>query len=480
MKKFAPLIIIAVVTIGGYFIDQSRRARDSQVSGFFETQPIRVASRVGGRVAKILVKEGDEAKTGQTLIELEADPNVASKDALAANAQQLEEQYQKIAAGSRPEEIERQAAAVDQARAALEKLKNGALPEEKQQARDRAAQAKSQYDKALHGSRPEEVRQARAVMNQALAKYQQAQRGLTQEERAQLQARLDAARTAESLAKKELDRYTKLQSEGAASVQVLQAKQAAHDQAVSQRRDAEEAVRRANLGTPKEELEQAHQAYLQAKAQFDMVQAGPRAEDIAAAKKEYDAAQSQLDLVLRGARVEDIAAAKARLDAESATLALLKAGNRKEDIAAAKAAWQAAQAQLVSSEAVVGERKIIAPKGGLIERIDIADGDLVAAGAPVVEMSDPDDIWIRVYLPEAQLAKVKVGDDATLLIDGIADPLEATVDAISHQGEFTPANLQTPNERGKQVFGIRLRLKKADPRVRAGMYATAKRIGQWP
>jgi HlyD family secretion protein len=53
------------------------------------------------------------------------------------------------------------------------------------------------------------------------------------------------------------------------------------------------------------------------------------------------------------------------------------------------------------------------------------------------------------------------------------------VESIATRGEFTPANLQTPDERGKQVFGVRLRLKTTDKNVKAGMYSTVKRMGQW-
>ena len=64
-------------------------------------------------------------------------------------------------------------------------------------------------------------------------------------------------------------------------------------------------------------------------------------------------------------------------------------------------------------------------------------------------------------------------------MDGIPVPLPVVVESVATQGEFTPANLQTPEERGKQVFAVRLRLSPPDPRVKAGMFATATRIGGW-
>ena len=480
MKKFIPLIIIAIVVITGFFIDRNRRAHESQISGYFETQPTRVSSRVGGRVAKILVKEGDQVKAGQLLIELEAETSVDSTKALAQNAEQLKQLYEKTRAGNRPQDIQKQAAAVDEAQADLKKLLNGSLPEEKREAQAKVDQARDRLLRLQRGNRPEEIKQAEAAMNQAHSHYQQIVRGLTPEERSELQARLDVAKAAEVEAKHNSERYTKLNQDGAVSQQVMQQAQSAYEQATGRRVDAEEAFRRATLGNPKEEIDQALHAYEQTQATFKLAKAGARSEDIDAAEQDLKIAEDQLALVRRGARSEDIAAAKARLANVEATLNLLKVGNRPEDIAAAKAQWDAAQAQLASSTAVVSERTIVAAKDGIIEKIDIGKGDLIAPSAQVIEMSSPDDTWIRVYMPESVLAKIKIGDDATLQVDGMNESLEGAVDSIAHQGEFTPANLQTPNERGRQVFGVRLRLKKPDQRVRAGMYATVTKVGQWP
>jgi HlyD family secretion protein len=92
-------------------------------------------------------------------------------------------------------------------------------------------------------------------------------------------------------------------------------------------------------------------------------------------------------------------------------------------------------------------------------------------------MADPNDIWIRVYVPESRLAEVRPGSGATLRVDGVPGTLDAVVESVSQRGEFTPANLQTPDERGKQVFGVRLRLRRPDSRIKAGMYATVTSLG---
>jgi HlyD family secretion protein len=114
-----------------------------------------------------------------------------------------------------------------------------------------------------------------------------------------------------------------------------------------------------------------------------------------------------------------------------------------------------------------------------VERLLVAQGDLVGRGTPVIRLTDPTDLWLRVYVPEASLAQVTVGDDAVLRVDGIREELEARVESIASRGEFTPANLQTAEERDRQVFAVRLRLQKPDRRVKAGMVATVLSVGNY-
>ncbi|MBX7134833.1 MAG: efflux RND transporter periplasmic adaptor subunit [Fimbriimonadaceae bacterium] len=104
---------------------------------------------------------------------------------------------------------------------------------------------------------------------------------------------------------------------------------------------------------------------------------------------------------------------------------------------------------------------------------------MVSPGTPLLRIDDPEDIWLRVYVPEVHLAKVKVGDPAKIEVDGIEGWLSADVESIAVEGEYTPANLQTPSERGRQVFAVRLRLRAPDRRIKAGMYASVRRLGQW-
>ncbi|MDR3689864.1 MAG: HlyD family efflux transporter periplasmic adaptor subunit [Fimbriimonas sp.] len=482
MKRtlLVPTSIVVVLAAGGYLIDRAREKQQSLVSGYFESQPTLAASRLGGRVEQILVREGDTVKSGQPLVRLEANSFAATFEASQMAAEGAKQQFAETKIGNRPEDIARQEASVREAKAAYDRLINGPLPEEIRAARAKLAESNALYRKALAGSRPEEIASARAAANVAQEKYRQAMRGLTREEIAELKARLDAAVADESLTEKQADRLKRLADEGAIAKQEYDTAQSTYDQARARAEDAAQAYKRGLDGTPKEELAQARETFRQARAQLDLALNGTRKEDIEAAYQEAVAADQSLKLLLRGSRTEDIQAAKARLDQASETLLELRRGNRAEDVARSQAASRQAELEVKSLAETLKESVVYAPRDGQVDRVLVSTGDLVAAGGSVAQLSYPDDIWLRVYLPEAQLPKVKVGDSADLAVDGIAGTVVGTVESISTVGEFTPANLQSPEERGKQVFGIRIRLSKPDVRVKAGMYVTVKRVGKWP
>lgn len=482
MKRppIAPLIAITLVAGLGYYVDQKRRVEETKLSGFFESQPTDVVSRQSGKVKKILVQEGQTVEAGQALVELEADAAALNAVALNRAEQQAKANYEKAAKGNRPEDIARQAAVVTQARAALAKLMNGSRPEEIAQANERLRQAQSRLVKLQNGNRPEEVAQAKAIADQALARYQELVRGPTQEEKSQLEARLQQARAAEDQARSDAERYRALFGQGAASQQRMELAVSNYDQAKQRSKDAAEALRRSLLGNTNEVKEQARQAYLAAQAQYKVVAEGPRAEDIEAARQDVNVARETVLLVEKPSRAEDIAAAKGRLAAEEALLKELKAGSRTEDLKSAEAQYQAAQAQYQAAKVLLDERTIRAGRNGRVEALDLAVGDYVTPSRPVARIQGMEDLWLKVYVSESQLSKIKLGDTAQIKLDGVSQPIEGVVSFVSSSGEFTPANLQAPDERGRQVFAIKIRPKANGGQIHAGAYASVVKVGAWP
>jgi multidrug resistance efflux pump len=114
---------------------------------------------------------------------------------------------------------------------------------------------------------------------------------------------------------------------------------------------------------------------------------------------------------------------------------------------------------------------ITAPANATIEALDLQPGDLVAAGAPVLSLVDHTRLWVRAYVPENRL-NFQIGHKTVVTLDsfpGVRFPAEVTY--IARQGEFTPSNVQTPEERTKQVFRIKVTITERAKDLRPGMIA---------
>jgi len=216
-------------------------------------------------------------------------------------------------------------------------------------------------------------------------------------------------------------------------------------------------------------------------AQLAELEAGPRKEEIAAAKADWEAQLADLELArTNAARARDLfakntisanerdqdvsranllektaAAAKSRYD-------LLLAGTRPEEIAQARA-------QLAELDTQLAEMKITAPSDSTLEVLSVKVGDVLAPNQQIATLLLPH-IWVRVYVPEPWLGRIKLGQTVKVRVD--SDPgkdFSGTVEQIAREAEFTPRNVQTVDERVKQVFGIKVRLD--NPALRAGMSA---------
>ena len=417
------LLVVPVALLG--FLAWRTLSRPSEaphLSGFFENQPTLVSSRVQGRVKRLAVREGDAVRAGQLLLELESETSQAELESLQRQAEQAREQYLEVQAGTRPEEIRRQQAVVEELQANYERLANGA--------------------------RSEEIAQARAGERAAYARYAQAQRGLTGEERAQLKARVDSAAAEERVTAAAVERVRPLGEKDEISRQDFDRKTATAERARQSRVDAEEAYLRAQRGTPREELEQSRQQWLQARAAWEVLAHGTRLEEVRAAAARVEQARAQLDQ--------------------------LRNGVTREQRAQKRAAMQAAEASLRSQRDRVDERLVKAVEAGEVERIPVAVGDLVNPGATLLRLANPRDVWMRVYVPEAKLAQIRVGGPVQIAVDGLGVQLKGHIESINTRGEFKPANLQSSEERARQVFGVKVRLDAPDERVKPGLYADVK------
>lgn len=216
-----------------------------------------------------------------------------------------------------------------------------------------------------------------------------------------------------------------------------------------------------------------------ARADLAKALAGPRREDVARARAEAENAERnrrRLEALLRdgviGQQQYDAAATSARLARE--TLLQNERGSRPEDIQAARAALAAAEGQLAYLERQREDLIVRAPADGIIQTLDLRPGDLVGAGQPVTTLLEPDQIWVRVYVPEPKLGLVRVGQRAHITVDTFPGrQFPGRVVEIRQQGEYTPRNVQTLDQRMDQVFGVKVSIDPT-PDLRPGMAAQVR------
>jgi multidrug resistance efflux pump len=361
LQRIVLIVGVGLLLTAGLVYSQ-RRSGPLKVSGFVESDEIRIGSRVGGRVKAVLVEEGDKAKKGQPLVELEP--------------------FQ--------------------------------LFEQLAQARAQLAQSESDALRLDTGYLPEEIEQSKARLDQwVAARDRLADR---EEDIAAAQANLELAQAQLQLAKLKYDRTETLFAKNSASQQDM-------DQNLSELR-----VARATERVRQEELAK-----------------------------------------IKRSRPSDIKEAEARVEEARQEWILRKNGYRQEDRARAKATVDAARSALAAIETQVEELTILAPADGSIEAVDLRPGDLVGANTTAVSMIEKGRLWIRSYVPESHL-NITVGDPVTITTDSFpGKTFKAHVTFVARQAEFTPGNVQTPEERSKQVFRIKVLLDEGHDVLRPGM-----------
>lgn len=217
----------------------------------------------------------------------------------------------------------------------------------------------------------------------------------------------------------------------------------------------------------------------EARANLARTRRGPRQEELARARAEWENAEKdrqRMESLLKdgviGNQQYDAAATKARTAGE---LYRERArGNRPEDIAAAEAAHQREQERLAYLGRQKEEAVVRASAAGTIESLDLRPGDLVAPNQPVARILEPGQLWVRVYVPEPTLGRVRVGQKAFVRVDAFPDrEFPGRVVEISDQAEYTPRNVQTLEQRMDQVFGVKVAIDPA-PELKPGMAAIVR------
>jgi HlyD family secretion protein len=202
--------------------------------------------------------------------------------------------------------------------------------------------------------------------------------------------------------------------------------------------------------------------------------------DFQAADAAVRATRERLGVLEEGSRIEDIRAAQAERDRAAAALEAARANAatldlRQQDVRAGEAAVREAQANVRRLETQVAELKVFSPLDATVLTKAAEEGEVVPAGKPLVLLGDLDHPWIKVYVTETEVGRVKLGAPARILVDGFPQqPFRGTVSWIADEAEFTPKNIQTKEERVNLVYAVKITIDNAQRKLKAGMVADAE------
>jgi HlyD family secretion protein len=241
------------------------------------------------------------------------------------------------------------------------------------------------------------------------------------------------------------------------------AQQVAIDQAATQVRESQ--LQLALAGSREQDIKAAHQAVLDAQADLDQ-----KKKDFA----RYDSLY-KLDEVtgqIRDQAQTNVERAQAVYERQLQIYKELVEGTRKEQIAIDRASLHQARQTLGMSRIRLSYTNLEAPFSGVILVRQAELGEVASAGSPVITLADLDHIWLRVYLPETQLARVKFGEQVTVRSDTFPNKsYTGRVSFISPEAEFTPKTVQTDQERVTLVYRMKVDIDNPNHELKPGMPA---------
>lgn len=231
-------------------------------------------------------------------------------------------------------------------------------------------------------------------------------------------------------------------------------------------------VRQSNLaltlaGTREQEIKAAQQTMLDAQA------------DMQQKKLDYDRAQrlfSEDAISAQDRDLADTALKRSQATFQAAQQKYNEAleGSRKEEIAIAQANLKEAGANLGMSRVNLDYTVLRSPTAGVITVRQAELGEVVVPGTPVVTLADLDHIWLRAYVAETDLGRIRWGQDAAVTTDTYPDKnYHGQISFIASDAEFTPKSVQTYKERVTLVYRIKIDIDNPNHELKPGMPADA-------
>ena len=233
----------------------------------------------------------------------------------------------------------------------------------------------------------------------------------------------------------------------------------------------EQALQRLRSGSRPEEVAQARAQAAAAQADAQLAdQQLARLQAIGQTSAGRAVSQQDLDSALARQKVT-----RAQLENVRKAQQLVVAGPRKEDIAQAQAQLEATRADLALINHQLDEAVLKAPIDAVVRTRLLEPGDMASPQRPVFTLAITDPKWVRAYVSEADLGRVRPGQEASIVTDSQpGQPLKGQVGYIASVAEFTPKTVQTEELRTSLVYEIRVNVEDTQDRLRLGMPATVR------
>jgi len=474
-------LVLLALAAGGYLATRSSAGQEALArvgvierqgdrlvaSGFIEAEQVSIAAEVGGRIAEILVAEGDRVEEGQVLVRLNDDLARAQLELAQAGLEVAQATLDQVRAGARPEAIRQAEANLAQAEAA----------------RDGAYQA--WQDLLAMIDNPQEL-----DTQIALAELQLAQ---AEAELEQANALRDMAAIANDAFQDAREQYPP-----GTTFKVLVASGSITDVLPALPPELVELIESAPDGTYRyEDWEivltggtvtvykwetvnyplEAHllpTSYWRSWVGVNMAQAA-----VDGARRAlyvlYDMRNNpqQLQAQVDAAEAE-YRAAVALVEMAQAQLDGLRAGATAEEIAAAEAQVLQAQAQVESARVLLDKLTLRAPVSGQVLQVTAHRGELAVPGVSLLTIASLEEVTLTVYVPENRLGQIGVGQQVEVEVDSFPGRrFVGRIVRIATEAEFTPRNVQTQEQRVSMVFAVDISIPNPAGALKPGMPADA-------
>lgn len=401
-----------------------------------------LAFPANGRVAEVLVAEGDAVRAGDALIILDNRQQLAARDAAAANLAVAQADLQALRDGATPEQLAEAEAQVRAAQGNLIQTQGSVTAADISAARAAVDEARARLARLEDGPKNDARTRAETALADARAELDRQRAALAsakEQARLNVEAAANAVRNAQSAYSTAYWDLEHVRANGTdprtgRPLNDIQEQdfQVAFDQASRALADAEASLQQAQVSyeTARQNeisgLQSAEARVRAAQADLDTLLAGSDADELAAARAQLARAEAELARLTGAQRAGAVAAQQASLEAARARFEQLSADPTASDLARAEARVAQAQAQLDQAQITLDDTTLRAPFDGVVARVGVARGEAVNGAAPLV-LIDISRYLVKVTVDEVDIARVQAGQPVEVLVDALGTTLPGTV-----------------------------------------------------